>query len=365
MSATDGYLKPNADGIVLRDYQHASKLFRDGSFRFLPKQEGLFHVAMNFGSGNGFGETVSAERIQAGLLVKSCDLPSYTISNKINNAYNRKNLIQTQIEYGDINITFHDDSANLTNAMWQSYYEHYYADSYAEEQEYTVDTKYNTRARLNWGYIPPVSPFFKSITIYSLAQQKFTGYTLINPLIKSWSHGKHDTSGEGALENKMTIVFETVLYSHGIIGEDEEPAYFTDSNYDNQISPLGQAPGSQPPTSVESAGVLIRGTASIFDAFANGDWNGGVAGLVDGVLSGNTRNIKDQLTNTTRNVGAAILTGTNVSSVYNFPASISGPLNNAGTILSPVQAVSNVLNGNFTAFGKNQNTVTTNGKGAA
>ena len=97
MSATDGYLEPNLNGIVLRDYQHASKLFRDGSFRFLPKQEGLFHVAMSFGVGIGFGDSVSTERIQAGLLVKSVDLPSYTISNKMNNAYNRKNIVQTKI----------------------------------------------------------------------------------------------------------------------------------------------------------------------------------------------------------------------------------------------------------------------------
>ena len=365
MSATDGYLEPNVEGIALRDYTHASKLFRDGSFRFLPKQEGLFHVAMNFGRGIGFGDSVSAERIQAGLLVKSCDLPSYTISNKTNNAYNRKNVIQTMIEYSDINIVFHDDSANLTNAMWQAYYEHYYADSYAEESEYTLQTKYNERPRLNWGYVPPSQPFFKSITIYSLAQQKFTGYTLINPLIKAWSHGKHTQGGDGELENRMSIVFETVLYSHGIIGEDDEPKYFTDSNYDNQISPLGNAPGSQPPTSVESTGAEIRGTSSIFDAFANGDWRGGVAASADAVLSGNTKQVKEQLTNTARNVGGALIAGEATAAVFNFPSPIAGALNNAATILLPARAVDKVINNETQGFGKNQNAVTTNGKGAA
>ena len=365
MSATDGYLEPNAQGITLRDYQHASKLFRDGSFRFLPKQEGLFHVAMNFGRQLGFGDSVSAERIQAGLLVKSVDLPSYTISNKINNAYNRKNIIQTQIEYADINVTFHDDSANLTNAMWQAYYEHYYADSYAEESEYTLETKYSDRPRLNWGYVPPLQPFFKSITIYSLAQQKFTGYTLINPLIKAWSHGKHTQGSDNELENKMQIVFETVLYSHGIIGEDEEPKFFTDSNYDNEISPLGNAPGSAPPVSVESAGATIRGTSSIFDSFANGDWEGGVAGVVDAALNGDIGAIGDTIVNTGRNIGGAILDGKDPGSVFNFPAVISGPIKDATTIAAPITAISNIKKDLFSGFGKTRNIATSNGSGVS
>ena len=148
MSVNDGYLTPSAEA-TLRDYKHASKLFRDDSFRFLPKQSNLFHVAFDFSRNIGFGETIAAERIEAGLLVKEVDLPSYTIKNRINNAYNRKNLIQSRIEYGDVRITFHDDSANLTNALWQAYYEYYYADSYGEPAEYRLDTKYSDRPRLN------------------------------------------------------------------------------------------------------------------------------------------------------------------------------------------------------------------------
>jgi len=338
MPDNNGYLVPSAEA-TLRDYDHASKLFRDDAFRFLPKQANLFHVAFDFSRSIGFGETIAAERIEAGLLVKDVDLPSYTISNKINNAYNRKNVIQSQIKYGDVRITFHDDSANLTNAMWQAYYEYYYADSYGEPEEYRVDTKYNDRVRLNWGFVPPSKPFFESIRIYSLSQKKFTGYTLINPLINSWKHGKHSSDSDDALENQMGLVFESVLYSQGIIGEDSEPKFFTDMHYDNEISPLGLgATGSVPPANVEASGATIRGSVNVFDQFFDGNYEGGVASVIDAALAGEGRRIKDHLITTTRNIGAAIITGDKISDIYNFPSFISGPLQNVQDLVKPVRA---------------------------
>ena len=338
MAINDVYLQASADATI-RDYKHASKLFRDDAFRFLPKQQNLFHVAIDFSRDIGFGETVAAERIQAGLLVKNVDLPSYTIKNKINNAYNRKNLIQSKIEYGDVRITFHDDSANLTNAMWQAYYEYYYADSYGEPAEYRLDTKYRDRPRLNWGFVPPVKPFFQTIRIYTLSQKKFTGYTLINPIINSWRHGKHDVESDTPLTNEMGIIFESVLYSHGVIGDDEEPKFFTDEHYDNEVSTLGLGlNGSRPPPSVESSGAEIRSNVSIFDNFFDGNYEGGVGSLVDGILSGDGKKIKNQLVSTTRNVAGAIASGDNISDVYNFPAGINGPLQNVQDIFKPVRA---------------------------
>ena len=342
MAVNDVYLVPSAEA-TLRDYNHASKLYRDDAFRFLPKQSNLFHVAFDFNREIGFGDTIAAERIEAGLLVKDVDLPSYTIKNRKNNAYNRKNIIQSQIEYGDVRVTFHDDSANLTNAMWQAYYEYYYADSYGEPAEYRLDTKYATRNRLNWGFVPPPRPFFSAIRIYSLYQKKFSGYTLINPLINSWDHGKHTSESDDAMTNTMGLVFESVLYSSGIIGEDEEPKFFTDMHYDNRISPLGKgASGTNPPKNVESTGANIRSNVGIFDQFFDGNWEGGVASLVDGLISGDGKKIKNQLISTTKNIGAAFIAGDNISDVYDFPIGISGPLNDLQTIASPVIAVQTI-----------------------
>lgn len=338
MAVNDVYLVPSAEA-TLRDYSHASKLFRDDAFRFLPKQTNLFHVAFDFSREIGFGETISAERIEAGLLVKDVDLPSYTIENKKNNAYNRKNIIQSQITYGDVRITFHDDSANLTNAMWQAYYEYYYADSYGQPEEYRIDSKYADRPRLNWGFVPPSKPFFESIRIYSLYQKKFSGYTLINPLINSWKHGKHDSTNDEAMTNQMGLTFESVLYSSGIIGEDSEPKFFTDMHYDNEISPLGLGgSGTEPPKNVESSGATIRSNVSVFDKFFDGNYEGRLSTIIDGVLRGDSRRIRDSLTSTTRNLGAAVISGDNISDVYNFPAPIAGPLQDVQDLFKPVRA---------------------------
>ena len=346
------YLVPSAEA-TLRDYNHASKLFRDDAFRFLPKQSNLFHVAIDFSREIGFGETISAERIEAGLLVKNVDLPSYNITNKKNNAYNRKNIIQSQIDYGNVRVTFHDDSANLTNAMWQAYYEYYYADSYGEPEEYRVDTKYNARQRLNWGFVPPSKPFFESIRIYSLFQKKFSGYTLINPLIQSWRHGKHSAEDDNPLTNEMEVIFESVLYSSGIIGEDEEPKFFTDMHYDNRVSPLGDGgSNARPPPNVESSGAEIRSNAGVLDDIFGGSIEGGIGSVVDSVLSGDGGKLKDSLVSSTKNLGAAIIQGDNISDVYNFPAPIAGPLQDIQTILKPAQAAA-VATGNASPGDRN------------
>lgn len=316
MALNDGYLQTNPE-VTLRDYQHASKLFADANFRFMPKHGFLFHVAFDFATGIGFGEANTAERIEAGLLVKSVDLPTFQIDHKIQNAYNRKNVIQSQIKYGDVNITFHDDSANLTNSMWQAYYEFYYGDSYGTPASYSLDTKYNDRTRQDWGFIPADKPFFNSIRVYSLSQHKYTGYTFVNPLITSWKHGKHNVGDDTLLENSMSISYETLLYSHGVISEDnEEPKYFTEIHYDDTESPLGLGIGAGPPESVVASGGEIRASHNIFDSFVDGDLTGGV---VDFALSNNREGLKDAITGEATNFGSDIIAGNDVSDRYNFP----------------------------------------------
>jgi len=339
MALNDGYLTTNPE-VTLRDYRHASKLFADANFRFMPKQGFLFHVAFDFGTGIGFGEANSVERIEAGLLVKSVDLPSFTINTKQQNAYNRKNVIQSKIEYSDVGITFHDDSANLTNSMWQAYYEYYYGDSYGTPESYALDTKYDARTRQDWGYIPPEFPFFKSIRVYSLSQHKYTGYTFINPLIKSWKHGKHAGDSDTLMENSMSITYETLLYSHGVISDDnDEPKYFTDVHYDNRFSPLGDGIGAGPPPSVVASGGEIRASRGIFDQFANGDF---VGGLLDVALSDNRGGLKDAILAEGLNFGKDIVNGNDVTDRYNFPAPITNAINSFQENTAGARAARNI-----------------------
>lgn len=62
-------------------------------------------------------------------MAKRVDLPKFTMATKVLNSYNRKNVVQTNLNYDPINITFHDDAADLITTFWNDYYTFYYRDS--------------------------------------------------------------------------------------------------------------------------------------------------------------------------------------------------------------------------------------------
>jgi hypothetical protein len=105
------------------------------------------------------------------VLVKSADLPNYTLSVETLNQYNRKKNIQTSHKYNAINITFHDDNMGLINHLWQNYYSYYYADSIAA----TDPAAFKRNATKSSDYITTLYgldngstlPFFNSIKIYN------------------------------------------------------------------------------------------------------------------------------------------------------------------------------------------------------
>jgi hypothetical protein len=60
--------------------------------------------------------------------------------------------------------------------------------------------------------------FLKNIQIFTLHKQRFTSFTLVNPVIGSWSHDNLDQAdGQGIMQNTMQIFYETVLYGAGVI----------------------------------------------------------------------------------------------------------------------------------------------------
>jgi hypothetical protein len=74
----------------------------------------------------------------------------------------------------------------------------------------------------------------------SLNQGDYTKITLINPLISSWEHDQLSQSeGNKVMANKMSIVYEDVIYETGsIVDIDSGVTLFQDSAvYDNTQSP--------------------------------------------------------------------------------------------------------------------------------
>ena len=266
----------------LRDYTHASKVFTTNSFELKPRFKFLYHVVftINFEQIPSLRQTPIFEDQNVGnisLLVKTIDLPKYTISNDVMNQYNRKRLVQTKINYDPITVTFHDDGGDYARELWYQYYSYYYKDpsqtylnqapnsntSIGDIQQKQNGFGYNSRdiyeqnrvGNVNdWGFIgesylqgPSTAsgkpPFFKDIRIFGFDQHKYAQYVLINPIITNFSHDKYDYSqGDGIMENTMTIAYETVKYYNGGLGKpDRNVAWPVEGHYDNLRSPLSRA----------------------------------------------------------------------------------------------------------------------------
>jgi len=225
----------------LRDYQHASKLFRggqlpDGQQGLMPKNGFLFHVVFDLAP----NITRAVSLVELGMLVKAITLPKFTVEMKQQNAYNRVNYTQTKIKYDPVSISFHDDSANVVRDFWFSYFNYYYRDSDYSESLYQIKHKYNERSAVDWGYSPKNSTnseFLNSIRIFSLHQKNFSEYVLVNPIIKSFKHGDHKYDESNTLmSHDMVVEYETVLYYSGTISEDTVKGFGT-IRYDKTPSP--------------------------------------------------------------------------------------------------------------------------------
>ena len=316
-------------GQGLKDYAHASKTFRTNGYELAPRNKFLFHVYFNLNTTeiptlrNIFS---ASDQASLGLLVKTIQLPNYTLDTETLNQYNRKRIIQKRINYLPVSMTFHDDSGDLSRNLWYNYYSYYYKDpnqqyGSAPNQNGSIgqvanqpgfsynsrDIYANNRPVNDWGYIgegysqsnaggPGVGsggdqssgkpPFFRDITIYGMDQHKWASYVLINPLVKEWKHDQYNYSeGGGVMENNMTVEYETVKYYSGAIGgsrPDTNVKGFADpAHYDNIRSSLAR-PGSTR-TVLGQGGLLDAGIGIVQDL-----QSGGVTGVIGAIQKAGT-----------------------------------------------------------------------------
>lgn len=258
-------------GIYLRDYTHAAKVFRQAGYELAPKVKFLFHTVFDINP-SVFSTT---DRFDYSVLVKSIKLPSFNIKTTEYNQYNRKRIVQTKINYDPVNIVFHDDSVNRITKLWDAYYSYYYKDGTnlnvfkgnrgtdvesatpgenAAKQNYNVRNLYDDdlTGNNNWGYIGETYansdsqvkiPFFRNITIFGFSRHLFTAYTLINPMITKFDHDAYSYSdGQGTMECKMDINYETVVYNEGAVdGQNPDQiiaGFGNPATYDRNLSPI-------------------------------------------------------------------------------------------------------------------------------
>ena len=316
-------------GQGLKDYAHASKTFRTNGYELAPRNKFLFHVYFNLNTAeiptlrNVFS---TSEQAELGLLVKTIQLPTYTLDTETLNQYNRKRIIQKKINYQPVSMTFHDDGGDLSRNLWYNYYSYYYKDpnqqygsassqngtngQVANEPGFSYNSRdiyANNRSVNDWGYIGEgysqgnaggsgggsggdqtsgKPPFFRDITIYGLDQHKWASYVLINPLVKEWKHDQYNYSeGGGIMENSMTVEYETVKYYSGAIGgsrPDTNVKGFADpAHYDNIRSSLAR-PGSTRSV-LGQGGLLDAGIGIVQDL-----QSGGVTGIIGAIQKAGT-----------------------------------------------------------------------------
>jgi hypothetical protein len=293
-------------GDQLRDFQHASRLYLDNNYALAPKTSWMYYVVFSIDPTAITEVQWKNQRrdYEAGMLVKSCDLPKFQIQVDTLNQYNKKTNVQSKITYQPISLSFHDDQSNVTNSLWVNYFRYYYRDTWYGQRVGTLDQITNKPAGYKNSKYQPIDsfttgpdgrpgtpgmyglnnnqsrPFFNAITIYQLNQKRFTSYVIVNPLITSWEHDQLDNSQTNKFaSNKMTVAYETVFYGEGKVRRDA-PTGFATFHYDQTPSPLSIAGGGT--NTIFGPGGVVSGINDIF---------GEPDGLLSRGLSGNPLNL--------------------------------------------------------------------------
>lgn len=253
--------------VVLRDQEHAARLFADDQFRLAPKLDFQFHVAFNINpAALKTIDLVQRHRNELNMLVKSVTLPKFTATVEQVQQYNRKKNIQSLLKYDDMTITFNDDNMGIVNQMWQNYYSYYYADSTSAG----TAGSYDRTATRNSNFITTpygldngsTQPFFNYITIYQMSRHEFVSYKLWNPIIKTWDHKTVQYDSSKSHESSMVLAFEAVSYSQGTVSSDAVEGFALE-HYDQTPSPL-QGGGNNSLTPNFNNNQLISSNASQF-----------------------------------------------------------------------------------------------------
>jgi hypothetical protein len=379
-------LQPFPPGQGVRDYTHASKTFRAAGYALAPRNKFLYYVYFNLNTNiPAVANFLSGGKSSTiGLLVKTAQLPGYSIDVATMNQYNRKRLVQTKINYNPAQIVFHDDHSDLIRNMWYQYYQYYYNDpiykygntpnqsgtvgeistalsgfSYNSNDVYTASRPVQAWGLSGQGYTNPslqtlssallngpasgVEPFFNDITIYGMSQKTFAQYTMINPLISDWQHDTYDYSqGSGIMTHTMTIRYENVKYYSGAIGGEQPsstvPGFADPAHYDTQISPMA-VPGSNDKVEVQGTLRYVpQGTKQDLQALNTGQNTlQNVVGAIGQGLVPTAASFLNGALAGSGVVGAAVVAGAAIATRVGVPGTIAQTPNGAGGTFIPWQ----------------------------
>ena len=326
--AVNGLTQPKG---IVANWQHATRMFVDDTFRLAPRSKFLFYVRFEIDpAAIQSAEWQQKHKDEIGMLVKSADLPKFSFESVVKNQYNRKKLLYKSIKYDDVSITMHDDSAGIVNALWALYYGYYVSDRHVPTAGFEAthlrptDTK-KDMFRYGMDNNKTVD-FFKSISIYTMSRRRFLGYTLINPRIKSWQHGSVAYAEGDFIESTMSLEYEAVQYSAGNV-KINSPKGFAVLHYDTVPSPLSVAGGGV--ATLTGDGGVLDGLEQIFGDVGSGATFSSFGGFLGTAIKTiNTyKNFKGLTKDQLKNEAVNILSN---------PGNISGAISTVGGIVGAV-----------------------------
>lgn len=189
-----------------------------------------FAPQVSFNTGNDFVKGVSYRVI-------SFDAPKFDIETETLNQYNKRRIVPTKINFSPVNISFHDDKTATVQSFWTFIYEYYFKDGAYGTGEagqktpvsYTVDTSTKINEEIDRGLVKTALPYdyfgynlhnketqpnlFKFISLYLVANQKYTRIDLVNPYLTNFAHdtfSQEEHSSHAQLTTTWTP--ETVVY---------------------------------------------------------------------------------------------------------------------------------------------------------
>ena len=154
--------------------------------------------------------------------VKSFDRPKINIDIQTLNQYNKKRLIQQQLEYQAVNVRFYDAGDSAAQKLVKEYLQYYFGDqrnlitrdgdNYIFNSELTFAR--NWASGSGWGFNPLSDElyFFKEINLYQFyGRRRYDKFTYVHPKIQAIDLDTGDYSVSETLEVNLTLMYEGVI----------------------------------------------------------------------------------------------------------------------------------------------------------
>jgi hypothetical protein len=177
----------------------------------IPKVKFLYYV-------NFVSDKIPSELTKnLNFLVKRVDRINLTFQIEELNQYNKKRLVQTKVNYGPLNMAFHDTVDSTALKMIEAYSRFYYSDF---EFKNTKSWIYDLTSAIfeptgAWGLkalnTPNKQHFFERVEVFEIFDQTYTKVSFIKPLISSVEFQTMDQEISAGNEVILNLQYEGIV----------------------------------------------------------------------------------------------------------------------------------------------------------